>query len=192
MAKRGPKSKAGARYPCGKLRPETTGPTPELVEHRRALVGGDDKKQRYASYPLGVLYARRLILSGDHYAGQRYAMLYVRGVHPLTLPSVLGNLIGIGAALAPARDADHGAQDRLDYLAARHALNQCSFQAAMAVDDLVIHDHDPTTQRRLDQIRSGLHALHAHFERVDEVKGGVEAEPVAQTHHAFRNGAPLD
>ncbi len=172
MAKRGPKAKSGARYPSGDLRPVNDGPTPELVEHRRALVGGDEKKQRYASYPLGVLYARRLLLSGDHYAGQRYAALFMRAVHPLTLPSVLGNLIaGGGIILAmvalDGANEEKGAEDRSDYLAARKALGRSGAAEAMAVDDLVLYNHAPRTQKRLDQIRHGLDALHTHFDQVD-------------------------
>ena len=173
MAKHGPTSKAGARYPCGKLRPETFGPTDEMIEHRRALVGGDDKNQRYAAYPLGVLYARRLLLSGDHYAGQRYAALFVRAVHPRSIPSVLGTLVagfGFGSAmtLLDGDASERAAEQRSDYLSAHAALTNCGRACTIAVEDLVLYDHAPLTKLQLKRIHTGLDALHQHFELVDE------------------------
>ena len=174
MAKRGSKSKAGERYPCGKLRPEILGPTPEHIEHRRALVGGDDRAQRYAAYPLGVLYARRLVLSGDHYAGQRYAALFVRATHPRSTPSVLGILVA-GYASPSERDPKKAAEERSDYRAAHDALARCGTASVIAVEDLVLYDHGPALYTdapaqtpRLKKICEGLHALHQHFELVDE------------------------
>lgn len=191
MAKRGrPKRRAADRYPCGQPRPVSDGPTDEHKEQRHALVGADEKRQRYAAYALGVLYMHqpppgepRYITSDQHYAGWRYAAMYSRGVRPLTLPSVLGNLVAGGGYILTMAGIDdgriageeRGAQDRLDYLLVRKALDRAGARAAAAVDDLVVHDHGPTTQARLDDIRRGLDALHSYFEAVDARSRAAQA-----------------
>jgi len=45
-----------------------------VIEKRAALIDGDGRDE-LAGYPLGILFARRLILRGDHKAGKRYAAL---------------------------------------------------------------------------------------------------------------------
>ncbi len=170
MAKHGSKQKSGPRYPCGKLRPAMDGATAEHQAHREHLVGDNERKQRYASYPLGVLYARRLLLSGDHHTGLRYAGLFARAVRPSRLPSILGNLSAPTPNLEMSLSDDHEkreAQDRSDYLAARAVLDGRGIYVARAVDDLVIYEHEPLTTARLDLARDGLDALHRHFEAVD-------------------------
>lgn len=186
MAKHGPRPRPGERYPCGKLRPTNDGPTDEQKERRHALVGTDDRKQRYASYALGVLYVRdpkpgekRDISSAQHYTGLRYAALFKRAVRPLVLPSILGNLVASGgfqvamAALDQMSDGERGAADRSDYLAARQALGRHGAAVAMAVDDLVIYDHVPRTTQRLEKIREGLDLLHDYFDEVDRRAGAA-------------------
>lgn len=173
MAKRGRPSKAGARFASGDLRPAVDRGTDEVRQKRIALVG-DDRDKR-ASYPLGVLYARGLILSGDHYAGRRYAMLFFRAVQPIIAPSILGNLVAGGnlaAAMILVDDTvDHGAEARADYLDAREALGRRGASVAAAVDDVVIYEHEPRTTRRLEAIRDGLDTLKQFFDRADELRG---------------------
>lgn len=177
MARRGRPAKAGKRYASGDLRPAVDRGTDEHREQRKRLVGDADDKR--ASYPLGVLYARRLILSGDHYAGRRYAALFARAVRPVTVPSILANLVAGGglvmAHLLVDEMVDNGAQDRADYLSAREALDRRGTLVAQAVDDVVIYEHAPRSDRRLELIRDGLDALKHHFDQVDERSRAAQA-----------------
>lgn len=185
--------KAGDRYACGKLRPVAATATDEHQAKRRALVGEPRrartpqeiaKHEALAASPLGVLYARGLILSGDHYAARRYAMLFASAVRPLSMPSVLGNLVaGGGHTLAMALLDEMAGQerhpvtgalvpigtwDREQFLDAHDVLESRGAHVVRAVEALVIYENPPRGQRRLDAIRDGLDALKTHFDGVDE------------------------
>jgi hypothetical protein len=190
MATRGRPRKAGERHASGDLRQAADQGTPEHQKKRIDLVGPprdtrtSQRIQRHealASYPLGVLYARRLVLSGEHYAGKRYASLFVKAVRPVTLPSILANLVSAGGlplALALVDDAvDKGAEDRAAYLAAREVLDRRGPLVAKVIDDLVIYEVEPRSQKRLDMIRDGLDALNRHFELVDERTQAATSAP---------------
>jgi hypothetical protein len=181
--KPGPKAKHKDRYPCGKARPVNDGPTPELLAKRQRLVGDQERKQRYASYPLGVLYACHKVSSGAHYAGKRYARLFSAAVRPLTIPSILGNLVASGGLVmamglvdeiagteidpTTGKIAPYGTAARAAYLAARRVLERRGTIVAQSVDSLVLYEIAPRTTKRLEAIRDGLDALHRHFEEVD-------------------------
>lgn len=92
MGKRGPKRRGGNRFPCGKLRPEKTGPTAEQIAKRvaRFVIAGvkpDDKVDlRLASSWLGVLYAAGVISRVQFDAGQHYHRLY-KTAYPQGFPA---------------------------------------------------------------------------------------------------------
>ena len=168
--------------PCDRLRDTPEGPTQEHAAKRLAAIGDRTPPEdpsylararaaRLASYPLGVLFAQHDISGSEHGAGCRYAMLFSRAVRPLTQPSILGSLIvtgGMPLALAAIDDVEErGAEDRLAYLA-RAVLGRRGSSVARAVDDTVIYERPPLTQKRLALIRDGLDALKDHFEREDE------------------------
>lgn len=192
--------KAGERFPCGDLRPADDAGTEEHRAKRLRLVGAARdtrtpqriaRHEALASCPLGVLYARRKILSGEHYAGRRYAALFVKAVRPATLPSVLANLVSGGSmpmAMAlldevagtetdphTGEQVPYGTVARAAYLAAREALDRRGPMVAQAIDDLVIYERAPRTQRRLEVIQDGLDALKTHFDLVDERSAAARA-----------------
>lgn len=76
--KPGPALKAGPRFPCGKLRYQIDRGHATVLAHRDRLIGGGEGSGRdpRAGYPLGILYARGLLMHGDHTAGLRYAGLH--------------------------------------------------------------------------------------------------------------------
>jgi hypothetical protein len=172
---RGRPREAGDRYASGDLKPEIDDGTEELQRHRITLVGhaGD----RRAAYPLGVLYSRRIILKGDHAAGLRYAGLFVAAVRPLTIPSLLRDLVGRGglplaiAVLSEEAQLERGAEIRLEYLSAHEALRQRGRDVLQAVEDVCIYEHWAPVIRILegrgerDQrlIGDGLGTLERHF-----------------------------
>lgn len=178
MAKHGPKPKSGARYPSGDLRPVKDGPTPEHARQRQQLVGSDDpKKQPFAEHELGIRFARHDITGAEFGAGRRYARLFRNAVQPLTLPSILGNLVAGGshplamALLDYGADEERGAQDRADYLDARRALGRCGSRTAGIVDEIAVYGQANAGAKgeinHADFCR-GLDALSRHFEVIDE------------------------
>lgn len=171
---RGRPAKAGDRYPSGELRAQNDNGTPEHRAKREALTRDADDQR--SGYPLGVLYARRIILQGDHWAGRRYAALYTAAVRPVAIPTILQSLFARGhtplasALLADGVDAAKGAELRAEYLAARKVLDKLGSHVAAAVDDCAVFDAMPRSPGRIEDLKTGLDALHKHFEEADERK----------------------
>lgn len=119
---------------------------------------------RRASSTLGLLYARKMITGAQHYAGGKYANLYIHAVRRVHVRGVLGNLVGGGLGAISSDDPEKAAETRLDYLAARRELNKCGIATASMVDSVCVFDQLPI-MRRLDDLRMGLEVLREHFER---------------------------
>lgn len=131
-------------------------------------------RDKRVSYPLGVLYACGLVLSGDHYAGRRYAALFVAAVRPLTAPSILADIVGRGAVVGyrPDEGGIGRPQLELDYRAARRALEREGIRVVRVVDEVVVYEEGmpAANSPRMRWLESGLHALAAHFEIVDTAR----------------------
>lgn len=182
---RGRPRKAGARHPSGDLRFIPDQGSAGLLVHRALdinphLIGlnveevlkrGACKDSR-AAYPLGILYARHIVTGQQHYAGRRYAGLFVRAVRGISVPSILGDLIGKGA-LGSAHTfnetvAKDAAEIRDAYLEAREILDKAGDPAATAVDDVAVYEIWPGRDQQVKSLRLGLNVLHAHFEDSDK------------------------
>jgi hypothetical protein len=173
-----PARKEAARHPNGRLVHQTEADqgTPELQARRARLSRGSDPK--LASYALGRLYAHRIVLQGDRWAGDRYATLFTLAVRPVTIASMLGNLVAGGmlpqalALLADGASEDFAAEARSQYLAARELLTPLE---ARAVDAICVYQEEGLelailagrAKRSLEHLTSGLHKLHRHFEDSD-------------------------
>jgi hypothetical protein len=120
---------------------------------------------RRASSTLGLIYARKWITGAQHYAGGKYANLYIHAVRRVHVRGVLGNLVGGGLGAISSDDPERAAETRVDYLAARKALNRCGIATAGIVDSVCVFDQLPSL-RRLDDLRMGLEVLREHFELV--------------------------
>lgn len=176
-ARPGRKKRAGERHPCGRLRQEADRGTPELLEQRRRLTGSAEDPR--ASYPLGVLLARRKIMPAEHRAGRRYAALFAVAVRPARLPSILADLAGRGALASLHLDNGLANDDMRAYRAyarALAALERCGAHVLRAVEQVVVYEEPPLSLRRLDEVQTGLDALHRHFEEEDKARG-VEPAP---------------
>lgn len=123
-----------------------------------------------ASYQLGVLFARRVINSAQHYAGRRYQGIYTRGVCPPRQPSVLSNLVGGGTCGPIPTKIDvneRAAENRIEYLDTRTALEYYGRVVTSIVDAVTVFDFPPMPQQ-IDDLKSGLNALLEHFETSDK------------------------
>lgn len=163
-------------------RPQRDIGTTELRRHRAAALGIAEDHERArndkrASYPLGILYARHLIFSADHYAGRRYAALFTIAVRPLTIASTLARVVaGLGGFLDPllaeVGNEERGARVRAEYLAARSALSPIEAKTVEAVcvyedENLLRRLLGGKAPRALHHLESGLDKLFRHFEAAD-------------------------
>ena len=174
----GPPRKDGERHPNGQLRHDNHADhgTPELQHKRAQAARGDDPK--FASHSLGRLYAARVVLQGDRWAGDRYALLFTLAVRPVTIASMLGNLVASGmtsmaiTALAIGAEEDVAAEARRQYLAAREVLGPWE---ARAVESICVYQNEMLersilagrAKKALDHLTGGLDKLHRHFEEAD-------------------------
>lgn len=196
MAQAGRKKKSGDRFPSGRLRFETDKGSPELLAHRAVAVTPTIAwsnaaelaeiakrpvcEDRRSSYPLGILYIRGEITSGQHYAGRRYMALFVKAVRGVGIPSVLADLAGKGSLSAVSvgaileSDAYKAATDnRKAYLAAREALEASGRRCAAAVDRWAVFEEGlpPVAMMGLGTLTRGLETLRVHFEESDRRAG---------------------
>lgn len=132
------------------------------------------QRDRRASYPLGILYMRGLVSSASHYAGRRYAALFVAAVRPVGIPSILADLVGRGAiSFYRAESAGTARADiELAYRAARAELMGEGLQVATIVDEVVVYELGTPIDRtpRFRCVERGLRRLADHFERADSVR----------------------
>lgn len=190
MARAGRPRKQGDRKPSGDLRRrfEVDHGSPGLLMHRTLaisphLAGLDPDelarngaaRDRRAAYPLGILYARRVITGPMHYAGGRYAGLFCRTVRGISLPSIMADLVGRGAVRAvnseTPRDgvdtAKAAADARAAYLACRRILEAAA--CAPSVDHVAVYQLWPADSQ-LARLLRGLDLLRRHFEAIDSAK----------------------
>tara|TARA_R110002020_G_scaffold73197_4_gene187666 strand:- start:325 stop:819 length:495 start_codon:yes stop_codon:yes gene_type:complete len=140
-----------------------TGPdrgTPEQMSRRFKLVG--DGPQELASYPLGVLFARKIITQEQHNAGLDYSRLHraVIGKHQRSA----------GGDPIP-DDVLEGMQRRFDVM--RAALKSSGRRSKDAVDNAAVYDRFPGwlfrktirdgDSKQADALCQGLHALERAF-----------------------------
>jgi hypothetical protein len=166
--RRGPPRKDGPRYPCGRLRLVVDGGTDELRQKRRELVG-DDRDKR-ASYPLGILYARGLLsakddqpgsASGRHYAGRRYAALSARAARAAT--GFVVSRCDRTPGDPPSADTIIGTADaRTKFSAARRSLKRCGPHVTAVVERIVLYEQ-AIEASELPLLREGLAALDQLF-----------------------------
>lgn len=131
------------------------------------------------SYPLGILYATRQISSGRHYAGRRYAALFVAAVRPVSVPSILADLMGHGSisGYRPDMSGTGRQQIEIDYRDARQALSREGIRVVRIVDEVVVYeDGMPASgSPRMRWLETGLGALADHFERADTIRRAAGA-----------------
>jgi hypothetical protein len=129
---------------------------------------------RRASYPLGVMLARHMVTSAQHYAGRRYQGLFIRAVRGIGIASVLARFTGagsIGAAVHQIVGVDQAAAETdmwRAYLAARAALHAAGDAARRAVDHVAVYEAGAV---EIDALRRGLDALARHFGGEDRRRG---------------------
>jgi hypothetical protein len=150
---------------------------------RQLLVLPRQCRDKRASYPLGVLFARGVVQSADHYAGRRYAALFVAAVRPLGVPSILADIVGRGA-VSSWRDATVSGQQLVRawemetaYRRARQELDREGIRVVRVVDEVVVYEEGMPAagSPRLRWLLTGLRALGAHFEKVDALRRAREA-----------------
>ncbi|BBK30573.1 hypothetical protein EDC65_1988 [Stella humosa] len=153
---------------------DVDGPTPELLAQRRR-VAGDERVA--IDFPLDVLAARHAkdpaagLRPAAVQAGWRFARLAWRlSRAPVALPPLFwaARLERAGPTSPPAdivaqEEAERRALHR--YRAARAALGLAGPAAVRAVDAAVVALELPGCPARLSDLRLGLAALAAHFER---------------------------
>jgi len=136
---------------------------------------GRDKR---LSYPLGVMFARGEVTSRQHYVGRRYAAQFVAGVRPLTVPSILADLVGRGAlqGYRPDQSGTSRPQLEIDYRSAREALGGAGLRCVRVVDQIVVYEEGSaiTGTPKFRLLSDGLAALDAHYERVDEMRRALD------------------
>lgn len=123
---------------------------------------------RRLSYVLGLLHARKSITGAQHYAGTRYASLYVTSSYrAVRQQSVLGKMVGGTSGnpdnRTPQQVEDAAAEQREAYLAVRLVLTRQGISTAGVVDNVCVFEILPSA-RQLDDLRMGLDALRDHFE----------------------------
>ena len=135
-------------------------------------------RDKRLAYPLGILYARGLVLSGEHYAGRRYAALFVAAVRPLGIPSILADLAGRGAiqGYRPDLGGIGRPELQLQYRQARQVLDREGLRVVRVVDEVVIYEEGvpASASPRMRWLECGLHALADHFERADALRRAAE------------------
>jgi hypothetical protein len=143
------------RKPKRKVKPPDMG-TPEQQAKRRALVG--DANPQLASYPLGVLLARKLIDQDQHNAGLRYAQLcrVMLNVGPRE-PS-------LGYLPSDERDARTEREWRL----CTSSLERAGQIAKWSVDTICVYEQVPIDA---DATRHGLTSLHRALHGLDRTPG---------------------
>lgn len=78
MARKGRTRKAGDRYECGKLKPQTVDPNERVVSDRRALLGDNDLDIAKASDPLDFAQARGFLTMERFRSAAAFADAYSR------------------------------------------------------------------------------------------------------------------
>lgn len=166
-------------------------PKEEQADIRRRLRAADDearalakrKSDKRASYPLGILYAKGLISGQSHYAGRRYAALFVAAVRSVGVPSILADLVGRGAvsfyrgdALASPQQLQRLADLEIDYRRAREAITAEGIRVVRIVDEVVVYEEGQPVggTPRLRMLETGLRALAARFEIMDAARRAKE------------------
>lgn len=123
---------------------------------------------RRLSYALGLLYARKHITGAQHYAGTRYAGLYLTSSYrAVRQQSVLGKMIGGGNGSAQSLTSQEAetaqAEQREAYLKARKILIGQGFIVANLVDSVCVFEQLPLF-KQIDKLCLGLSALRDYFE----------------------------
>ena len=136
--------------------------TPEQIARRFKLIG--DAPQELASYPLGVLLARKIITQEMHNAGRDYGRLYrcVVGKHQRSA----------GGDPIP-DEVLRDMQSRFDVM--RQALKNAGRRSKDAVDNAAVYDRfpgwlfrktiRPGDAREAEALCAGLYALALAFDR---------------------------
>jgi hypothetical protein len=126
-----------------------------------------------SSYPLGILYQQGAVSGREHYAGKRYAALFVAAVRQIGVPSILADLSGRGA-VSFYRGSDDGSVGRPDleiaYRQAREQITAEGIRIVRIVDEVVVYEEGQPAlgSPRLRMLTTGLTKLADHFEIVDE------------------------
>jgi hypothetical protein len=126
------------------------------------------------SYPLGVLFARGEIQPRHHYVGRRYAAAFVAAIRPLTVPSILADLVGRGAVqfYRPDRSGTARAELEVAYRQAHDELASAGLRALRTVEDVAIYEEGsavPGTPR-FRALIDGLDRLDRHYDTVDRAR----------------------
>ena len=216
MARRGRSRKSGVRKPNGILRWQDRGAGPSAVELRRLAIlelSGAEREQ-CASYPLGVIWKRRLICSVEHLAGLEFAKLHrwVEGALAPPKPpgSCLAQMLPSGeGVIATVGDGPSATTTEL-YLKARDAIRDAGSRAWSQIQNIVIYEHWPgfldtararplaawdADKRDLAALHQGLGAIVAILKlRGDPKDQSSELEDSVASfrlRRASRAGAPL-
>lgn len=170
-------------------RVEVVEATPEHIRKRLELVHGGDPV--LASSPLGVTYARRLIMRADYEAGCKYARLYQMGVGRPTQPGV-SDLDEIRRS-APQDFENKSATDiRREFKDSKSALLKSGQYVTAVLEAIsvfekwpgyVLHgmtreemDSGAIRSRELEALQTGLDTLARHFGMVREPLTQAEIE----------------
>ena len=184
MARRGRPRKAGKRKPSGDLKFTPDSGSPHLLAHRvldvlphlagskiDKLLDHDVAQDKRSAYPLGILLLQGKITPAHHYAGRRYAGLFVRAIRGVGMPSCLANLIGSGGVdqPMPAHEPENDAAEEIHiaYKAARRVLQRVGQRIAEAIDNVAVYETKQASES-LPLIVRGLEDLKRHFNEVDK------------------------
>ena len=142
--------------------------TPEQQARRFKLIG--DAPQELASYPLGVLMARKIITLDMHNAGSNYSRLYRCVIGKFRAPS--------GANPIP-DDVAEEMQSRFDVM--REALKNAGRRSKDTVDNAAVFDRfpgwlfrktiRPGDARDVEALCRGLYALEFAFGKRESTTG---------------------
>jgi|GEM_PF-4536507 len=132
-------------------KPKDEGPTPEMIAKRKQLVGDGDLQ--LAGYPLGVLWARKIISQDQHDAGVYYAYLFGRmfgKIHP-----------GHSTPGAYDPELDDKAQEIIEPLwrEAESIIHGMSRSTKYAVENCAVYSRLPNLSRVDPKLIKGLNAL---------------------------------
>lgn len=133
------------------------------------IVAQKDAEDRRTAYPLGVLAARQLVTSRQHYAGRRYMQLYLGALQygGANVKSCLANVVGDGSG---GKGNGYGPEGGIsddpepkEYRGARAVLKGVGRSAEEAVVWVAVFQRFPDV-RDMNALKTGLSALAAHFD----------------------------